>query len=441
MTINDQGTSVLRAPARWAWWVFFLLVAMAPGSTKIAGSIWFLMVGAGIWSFFFVSKASRLTEVEAELLSLSRVWLGFCAAAMAFKAVGMTYWGDPWWTRHFDFRLLLAAAALPILLARFKVSDRQKTQLIGALVFASGVALFVAYRHAYHDIDTPSNRINWSGGLVMLTCVMLPLLRSRWLPDWQRWAVGLGVVAYMVSVLLIGARGAYLAMSWLLIAGPVWFIGGLWRDGGISKAVRNTSLALLAVLVAVPLFLPKVLEVPIERVSQGVSELRAMVMHEEVDPSAIDTSVGTRLYMWQRSKDMIAQSPWIGFGREQRMAFIQTWGAEVDAHIVLGQTHLHSEYVNGMIDHGVFGLLSTLSYMTGAVVLAWRLRRSFGLAAFSVGGIAYTHIVMSFTDTNSQTNNYSVMFTVSLLLVFLISDKHRGRKRESAPDGMGPARI
>ena len=166
-----------------------------------------------------------------------------------------------------------------------------------------------------------------------------------------------------------------------------------------------------------------------------------MVMHEEVDPSAIDTSVGTRLYMWQRSKDMIAQSPWIGFGREQRMAFIQTWGAEVDAHIVLGQTHLHSEYVNGMIDHGVFGLLSTLSYMAGAVVLAWRLRRSFGLAAFSVGGIAYTHIVMSFTDTNSQTNNYSVMFTVSLLLVFLISDKHRGRNRESAHDGMGPAGI
>ena len=252
MIIDDRSASQLRMPSRWAWWVFLLLVALAPGSTKIAGSIWFLMVGTGIWSFFFVPKASRLAEDEAELLSLSRLWLGFCAAAMLFKAVGMTYWGDPWWTRHFDFRLLLAAASLPILLARFKVSDRQKSQLVGALTFASCVALFVAYRHAYHDIDTPSNRINWSGGLVMLTCVMLPMLRSRSLPDWQRWVVGLGVVAYMVSVLLIGARGAYLAMSWLLIAGPFLFVGALWRCGGVSKAVRNTAVALLVVLVAVP---------------------------------------------------------------------------------------------------------------------------------------------------------------------------------------------
>lgn len=418
------------AAPTWIWTLFLVLVALAPGSTKIAGSIWFVMVGAAVWCFFFVPKAKEMSADQIELLSLSKLWLRFCVVAMAFKAVGMTYWDDPWWTRHFDFRILLAAASMPVLLARFRISPEQKAQLIVALVIASGVALFVAYRLAYHDIDTPSNRINWSGGLVMLTCVMLPMLKAELLTVRQKWAVAAGVVAYILAVLLIGARGAYLAMPWVFGGGAMLLAGGMWRSISATKSGRYTTAVLVGMLVIVPVFLPKVLDVPAERVMQGVSEVRAMVHRDQVDPSAIDTSVGTRLYMWQRSKDMIAESPWIGYGREQRMAFIQTWGAEVQAHIVLSQTHLHSEYINGMIDHGIFGLLSTLTYMAGAVMLSWKLRRSFPSAAFSVGGIAFTHIVMSFTDTNSQTNNYSVMLTVSLLIIFLTSMSRSAARRD-----------
>lgn len=418
--VGDQTVQ----PPRWIWTLFLVLVALAPGSTKVAGSIWFLMVGAGAWCLFFVPKAKTLQEDGAELLRLSRLWLYFCMAAMAFKAVGMTYWDDPWWTRHFDIRLLLGAASLPIFLARYRVTQAQKSQLIIALVIASVVALFVAYRLAYYDVETPSNRINWSGGLVMLSCVMLPLLRVDQLADRQKWAVGLGLIAYILAVLLIGARGAYLALPWVLFGGLLLLGGRMWRVVSTTKTGMRLAMLVVVTMVVVPVFLPKALEVPVERVKLGLSQLHAVASHDS-NNAAIDTSVGVRFYMWQRSKLMIAESPWIGFGREQRIDFIKAWGAEVHAHNVYDQTHLHSEYVNGVVDHGIFGLLSTLSYMVGSVVLAWKLRLRFPLAAFSVGGIAYTHIMMSFTDTNSQSNNYSVMLTFSLLLIFLFALKGR----------------
>ena len=403
------------------WALLLILVAFAPGSSKVAGAIWFLVVGAAGWAYFLSPKSKSLLGHESELVGLTKMWLAFCVAAFIFKGVGMFYWGDPWWTRHFDFRILCAAAAMPILLGRYRASPAQKSLLVLALFCASTVALVVAYLFAYRGIDTPSQRINWAGGLVMMACITLPLVTVPSLPKYHRWAMALATVVLVLAVLLTGSRGPYLALPWLVV-------GSLYLLGRNLRAVLNINaagcrLAALAavILVALPMALPKVFEVPAARMKLGLTEMHAMVTGAHRDSSAIDTSVGTRVYMWQRSKEKIVESPWIGYGRDQRMAFIQEWGGEVNAEMVTDQTHMHSEYINGMIDHGIFGLLSTLSYMVGAAVLAWRLKRHFPVAAFSVGGVAFTHFVMSFTDTNSQTNNYSVMITVSLLIALVLA--------------------
>ena len=413
--------STLARPPQWIWYLFLTLVALAPGSSKVAGSIWFLMVGAAIWSLFFVPKAPSLLKDESELLSLSRLWLYFSIAGFLFKAVGMFYWSDPWWTRHFEFRIVCAAASMPILFARFRVSDAQKRHLLIALCVAGCVALFVGYMHAYHGIDTPAQRINWSGGLVMLACITLPLMRYPLLASHYRWALGVATIALMLAVLLTGSRGPYLALPWLILGALFLFRRRLHSIVRLNAAGLRLLVLTGAMLFMLPLLIPKVFEVPAERVALGVTELRAMVSGPRSNSKAIDTSVGTRVYMWQRGKEKILEHPWLGFGREQRMAFIQAWGSEANADMVMDQTHLHSEYINGMVDHGIFGLMSTLSFMVGMVVLGWKLRRRFGLAAYSVGGIAFTHFVMSFTDTNSQTNNYSVMITVSLLVILLLA--------------------
>jgi O-antigen ligase len=424
MAVDQPTQSSLVQPSLWTWGLFLFLVAFAPGSSKVAGAIWFLVVGVGGWAYFFKAKAKTLLTHEAEMLALAKLWLYFCAAAFAFKAVGMFYWGDPWWTRHFDFRILCAAAAMPILMGRYQPSIAQKTYLVSALFVASIVALFVAYQFAYRGIDTPSQRINWAGGLVMLACVTLPLVKIAALPRLHKWAMALATVVFVLAVLLTGSRGPYLALPWVVL-GSLYL---LWRNLRVLLSTNAATLRLtvlaVAVVVALPMVLPKVFEVPAARVMLGLTEMHAMVTGKHRNLKAIDTSVGTRVYMWQRSKEKIAESPWIGYGRDQRMAFIQDWGGEVNAEMVTDQTHMHSEYINGMIDHGVFGLLSTLSYMVGTAVLAWRLRRHFPMAAFSVGGVAFTHFVMSFTDTNSQTNNYSVMITVSLLIALVLASPH-----------------
>jgi O-antigen ligase len=421
MAVDRSAQSTLATPPVWLWAVFLVLVALAPGSSKVAGAIWFLMVGAAAWSLVLVPKAKTLSKDETELLSLAKLWMCFCIAAFLFKAVGMFYWGDPWWTRHFDFRILCAAVSMPIFLARYRASQTQRAHLVSALVIASGVALVMAYMLAYHGVDTPAQRINWSGGLVMLACIALPLIRLPSLSKSKRWALAMATLALVMAVLLTGSRGPYLALPWIVL-GSVFILGRKLRSlmNFNASGLRLAALS-VAILVALPMVLPKIFEVPAERVMLGLTEMRALVIGAHMDPKAIDTSVGTRVFMWQRSKQKMIESPWIGYGRDKRMAFIQEWGSEVNAEMVTDQTHLHSEYINGVIDHGVFGLLSTLSYVVGAAVLAWRLRRRFPLAAFSVGGIAFTHFVMSFTDTNSQTNNYSVMITVSLLIIFLLA--------------------
>ncbi|MEX1167545.1 MAG: O-antigen ligase family protein [Hydrogenophaga sp.] len=310
---------------------------------------------------------------------------------------------------------------MPVLMSRFQPSLAQKNLLVSSLCVAGGVALVVAYRFAHHGIDTPSQRINWAGGLVMLACVTVPMLRSGFLSKFNQRALIFAAVALVVAVLLTGSRGPYLALPWVVL-GSFWFFGRNIRSMlGVKAAGWRLAVSLVAVMIVLPIALPKVFEVPVARVMLGVAEMQAMVTGSTRNSHAIDTSVGTRVYMWRKSEQKIIDSPWIGYGRVQRMAFIQEWGAEVNAAMVTDQTHMHSEYINGMIDHGVFGLLSTLSYMVGAAVLAWRLRKRFSVAAFSVGGIAFTHWVMSFTDTNSQTNNYSVMITVSMLIVFWLA--------------------
>lgn len=413
--------SQLKQPAPWLWGLFLVLLALAPGSSKVAGAIWFLLVGVAGWAWWFVPKAKTLLEEESALVALSHLWLGFCVAAFAFKAVGMFYWGDPWWTRHFDFRILCAAVSMPILLARFRLSAPQRGHVVLALFIASVVALAVAYRFAYHDIDTPSQRINWAGGLVMLACVTLPSVKLPALSKGHQWAMVVATAVFVLAVLLTGSRGPYLALPWVVL-GSLFLLGANLRFIlQTNKAGRRLTMAAAAILIALPVFLPKVFEVPAERVMLGLTEMRAMVSAKHLSSKAIDTSVGTRVYMWQRSKEKINESPWIGHGRDQRMAFIQEWGSEVNAEMVTDQTHMHSEYVNGLIDHGIFGLLSTLSYMVGAAALALKLRRRFPLAAFAVGGIAFTHFVMSFTDTNSQTNNYSVMISVTLLIALMLA--------------------
>ena len=75
------------------------------------------------------------------------------------------------------------------------------------------------------------------------------------------------------------------------------------------------------------------------------------------------------------------------------------------------------------ITNGHLGLM-----MLGLVVVALSLRREFPLMAMSIGGIAFTHITMSLTNANSQTNNYSVVFGLAMTVVFQLRASRSGAR-------------
>ncbi len=411
------------------WWLLVGLLACAPGSTKLAGAGWLLLAVFGVYHLVRSFPQCWTDRDASPLTRAATIWLGFVVLAFALKAIGVTYWGDPWKTRHFDLRMLFSALAVFALMSRVTLTRSKLMQLASALAVASLVGMSVSYLHVNFDVDTPSNRINWAGGQVMLSWVLLSVALDRDNTLKMRRLALAGFACFWLAVLMSGARSAYLSIPWTLVVLTVLLLtrvpaGQRWK--WVSSVVLGVPLLVAAVATVVP----SVVEVPVSRVEIAVEEAKA-AMADKGDPSRnVDTPVGARIYMWQKGLEMFKQSPWIGYGREQRIAFIKAWGEESHAHIISDQFHLHSEYINGMVDHGVVGLASTLSYMLGLIMVALSLRRSHPLMALAIAGIAFTHITMSVTNANSQTNNYSVIFGWSLMTLFLF--RSGALRRQSA---------
>lgn len=422
MLIKDKKASANETPmlGPWLWYPFLVCLAMSTVSTKMGGAGWLLMVLLGLFFAVFGKSREKRESLDLDVLQAARVWLLACGVAIGVKAIGVVYWGDPVGTRHFDIRLILGAIAIYFFVARVRLGEVARRQLLVALLMAAGIGFVVSYLHASYQVPTPSNRINWAGGLVMLSWVMMSAAACiRLGRNWQRAAV-LGFVVVWLAVLMSGARAAYLSLPWAMIVGVMllvartnaaYFVAGRWLLMIVFGAAAVGTLLTVTQ--------PSVVHVPVDRVTTAVRQAEDALGLGENREIVVNTPVGARIYMWQRSLEVIKKSPWLGYGREQRMAFVKMWGQEVQSHIVESQTHLHSEYINGMVDHGVLGLISTLAYMTGLVWVAMILRRRHGLMALAVAGIAFTHVTMSITDANSQTNNYSVMMNMALMAIFL----------------------
>ncbi|WP_353393461.1 O-antigen ligase family protein [Hydrogenophaga sp. 5NK40-0174] len=400
------------------WWLLLGLLACAPGSTKLAGAGWLVLALVGLYRFARFFPIWWTQRAADPLTRAASVWLAFVLAAFLFKAIGVTYWDDPWKTRHFDLRMLLSAVAIFALASRVTLTREKLFGLGVAMALAAAVGMSVSYLHVNFDMDTPSNRINWAGGQVMLSWVLLSVALDKDNSRLLRRLALAGFACFWLAVLMSGARSAYLSIPWVGVVILVLTLTRVERERR-WKWVASVVLGIPLLVAAVATVAPSVVEVPAGRIEIAVEEARAALADKDDPARNVDTPVGARIYMWQKGMEKFMQSPWIGYGREQRIAFIKAWGEESDAHIISDQFHLHSEYINGMVDHGLVGLASTVAYMAGLVVVAFMLRRTHPLMALALAGIAFTHITMSVTNANSQTNNYSVIFGWSLMTLFL----------------------
>ncbi len=404
------------------------LLAFGPISTKLGGAAWLVLMVMG-----FMSRWKLDTQADkSPVIRLAQIWLIWCLIAFGLRALIQIYWGDEWGLRHFDIRMVLSALVAIWLMMHLPRPNVSINLFISALLVAAIMGLAVVFLHVQFNLPTPSNRINWTLSLAFMCCLLLGLSFVDGLTRRQHMLIWLGVAINLLSIFLSGTRAAYFLFPWVLGVGGflLWKNPHLW-----SKApVRNFSLIGLGLGLGVYLGmqLSDHPTSPIQRIHTGLYEIQMMLNPRYSQIIAGETSMGIRLSMWARGWELIQAQPLTGYGIEQRIHEIKALGEQLDSVKIQAMSHFHSEFINSWVEHGVLGLLSTLVYLLGLIVLGWRMLSVNIASGIALLGIALLHATASFTNLNSRHNFYGVMLTTCILLaLYLIptASQHTSHER------------
>jgi len=395
------------------WIPLAMCLALASISTRFAGAAWAWFLLAGLASLWITRASEHGAPPNPQAHELARTWLIFTAVALALKTVPMLYWHDPWAERHAELRLFLGALGLYGLTRLQGLSQKaqQYLTLAGSIYCTVGLAIILVL-----GINSPpTNPIPWAAGMTLVSCWLLGISFKR-TSSWTRWLALAGSIAGLLAVLASQKRGAY----GLLIVLPyiAWF---LWRrqnkcqprtaQTGKSWAIYAACIVLGAAslwsLRSTPL-----IQRPSSAITIALQELR----HSQT--SMVDnynTSVGARLYLWLQSVQAAVESPWIGYGHDQRKELLQKWANDTHLAEPLVFGHVHNDYLHAMLDHGLWGLASFLSYTAGLIVLMFKLARhqSWPNAA-TLSGILIMHVTTAISNVNFAHNYYPTLLSLMI---------------------------
>lgn len=410
----------------WLLVPLLVLLSGAPASTLVAGATWLLVALAGLWATVRL-PVTRLPSHR--LVQSSWWWLKACFLALLLQAVITQYWADPWKDRHVEIRLLLGAAASCALVRRMRLLPQQKTYLIHSLALACCVAAVTSYLYGR---ETPSNPISWAAGVSFLVCVLLAQLLHLKTTWWQRVFWGGSTLAGVVGVLLSQSRGSYGLVFWVVglvgLSSLQRFLCRVKKNNmpTTTTAVKSQLSAAVAAAVVVAFFIatfPQFYAGPVGRITAAFSEVKAFsqAAHSQPQVSAVNTSVGARLYMWRMAICEVSNAPFLGHGRAARIAWIHQLGETAGSDTIKSLDHLHSDPLTTLFDHGMLGILS---YLCLAVMLTWLVVKNKycdTAARWSLAGVLFMHLSSGLTNMNFGHNFYGVMLSLSIALVWILS--------------------
>jgi O-antigen ligase len=226
-----------------------------------------------------------------------------------------------------------------------------------------------------------------------------------------------------MAVLASQSRGAFGIVLWWVAVG----LHHAWRQwAGKHSASKQTNpkshrLAwVAAVLIGLAaLSQTPVLERPAQSLQDAVNEIRAS---SQSTTDGANSSVGARLYMWQNSLTAIEASPWVGHGREGRIALLREWADAAQSDLVKQLGHVHNEYLHQLMDHGLWGLSSQLVVLVGLLFITGQLlRHRCTVAAFSLAGMVFVHLTGSMSNVNFAHNYYTASFSLFVGLSLWLS--------------------
>lgn len=392
-----------------------MLLAISSLSTKAMGAAWVLLTITGLWGLWR-TRQSATTSAAPWI----KTWLIATAVAMALKTVPTLYWADPWAERHGEIRLLLGAVAVWGL-SRWKVLGTLTTGRIADALSLSS-ALGLAWVLAYGRGEVCTHPIPWAVSMAMVSGWLLHqgLSDQALRPQRQRWLLGglLGLLAVLASQ----SRGAFGIVLWWGVA----LLHHAWQQR--QHAPSHQRLLWQACLAATVLIgtvwalsYTPVLQRPMQSLHDAVEQITVSRQSAE---AGSNSSVGSRLYMWQKSQEAITESPWIGHGHNGRKQALASWAAQANSHEVSRLGHLHNELLNQLIDHGLWGLASQLAYIAGLLVMALQLLRAQQkTAAMAIGCICFMHLSSSMSNVNFSHNYYTTALSIMVMLSLWMAER------------------
>ena len=384
-----------------------LVLIFSSLSTKAMGLAWLLLALAGGW--VALTRHQRLPL--APDMPWAKMWMIVATVSLGLKAVGAFYWSDPWDERHGELRLFFGALAVYALISFKPLERKTLCWLANALTLSSAAGL--VWVLMYGRASVPTHPIPWAGSMAMVSALLLALsLKSDFSAAQRRiWFLG-GLLAIM-AVLASQSRGAFGIVLWWLAVGlhHAWchFANNHTPPSQTSAKPRRLAWVAVVLIGLAALSQTPVLERPAQSLQDAVNEIR---VSSQSTADGSNSSVGARLYMWQNSLIAIEESPWVGHGREGRIALLREWADAAQSDLVKQLGHVHNEYLNQMVDHGLWGLSSQLVVLAGLLFISWQLlRHRFTLAAFSLAGMVFVHMTSSLSNVNFAHNYYTASFS------------------------------
>jgi O-antigen ligase len=379
-------------------------LALTPLNTNLAGLAWLmfcLFCFANAWrNQLAYRRVTNNTPYNNPLLRAATIWLLCCSVATVLRIIPQALWHDDWGRRHAEARLLIVAVSLYLgLKFSQRFSNKSLLTWLGAcwVACASGFATTL-----WLDRDTPSHPIAWAVSLSFIICLILPYAMT-WCTGRGKALLWLGISLGIAGVLMSQSRGAYGIVLW-----AVWILG-------FSQHTQKEGFALnlLLGLGTLGALLVWACNDPQDglRIQEFMAQWAASSNHLV---EGVNSSVGARLFLWQKAWIAIQAQPILGYGAESTVLQIETWGRSIESAEVMRLGHLHNEFLDAWMTHGVLGLLSCITYGLGLSWMCWTLRKSHPNTTLMLLGILWMHVSASMSNVNLAHNYYGTVLALCI---------------------------
>ncbi|MFM8738108.1 MAG: O-antigen ligase family protein [Betaproteobacteria bacterium] len=403
----------------WSWWLLASLVALAlwarargaahGGGTAAESPSG---VGSGFW------PGPMPAHLRPALLML-------LSAALIDLFMGLWH-GGGWDLLRQDGKVLLSLPMAWLVLAGLGLHRRstdpqarglhQPAALYETLCWAMGLQMVVALAVALYwpRAWLPATPIPWTTAVALNVAVLAPLALVR--PgasggvalsyEGRAWRLGLGlaVLAGVVAVVLSRSRAAWVVLPWL---------GLLVVAFAPRRAVAAVAvLAMMGAVLGAGLWYDSLQPAQVERGIRLLDLVQELTQWNQPDAG---TSVGSRLALWEAAWNSLWAHPWVGIGVEARIALVQTVVPPDTLPDVAPLVHVHQQFLNQAVDHGLPGLMAALLCAGAPFALAWRAPTT--TMRWQCLGVGVVHTVGLMFNANMTHGTYAVNFGLVLMAI------------------------